>query len=73
MYLTSNIILSITHTCNRKEWSPKKAIAETSQINLYICVCWVIVVANLMLMFSILVLLIMPYFAVNSADKYYKF
>ena len=33
------------------------------------CVCWVIIVANLMLMFSILVLLFVPYFTVNSVDK----
>ena len=33
------------------------------------CVCWVIVVANLMLMFSILVLLFVPYFTVNTVDK----
>ena len=33
------------------------------------CVCWVTVVANLMLMFSILVLLFVPYFTVNSVDK----
>ena len=32
-------------------------------------VCWVIGVANLMLMFSILVLLFVPYFTVNSVDK----
>ena len=32
-------------------------------------VCLVIVVANLMLMFSILVLLFVPYFTVNSVDK----
>ena len=32
------------------------------------CVCWVIV-ANLMLMFSILVLLFVPSFTVNSVDK----
>ena len=32
-------------------------------------VCWVIGVANLMLMFSILVLLYVPYFTVNSVDK----
>ena len=32
-------------------------------------VCWVIVVANLMLMFSILVLLFVPSFTVNSVDK----
>ena len=29
--MTSNIILSITHTCNTKNWSPKKAVAEISQ------------------------------------------
>ena len=33
------------------------------------CVCWVIVVANLMLMFSILVLLFVPYFTVNTVDR----
>ena len=33
------------------------------------CVCWVIVAANLMLMFSILVLLFVPDFTVNSVDK----
>ena len=33
------------------------------------CVCWVIVAINLMLMFSILVLLLVLYFTVNSVDK----
>ena len=33
------------------------------------CVYWVIVVANSMLIFSILVLLFMPYFTVNTVDK----
>ena len=33
------------------------------------CVCLVIVAANGMLMFSILVLLSTPYFTVNSSDK----
>ena len=33
------------------------------------CVCWVIVAANLMLMFSILVLLFVPDFTVKSIDK----
>ena len=37
------------------------------------CVCWVIVVAKLMLIFSILILLFVPYFTVNSVDKSYKF
>ena len=33
------------------------------------CVCWVIVVVNLTLMFSILVLSVVPYFTVNGVDK----
>ena len=33
------------------------------------CVSWVIVVANLMLMFSILALSFVPYFTVNIVDK----
>ena len=32
----SNIILSITHTYNTKKWSPKKAVAETSQTNILV-------------------------------------
>ena len=34
--MTSNIILSITHTCNTKKWSLKKAVAETSQTNILV-------------------------------------
>ena len=33
------------------------------------CVCWVIAIGNLMLMFSVLVLLFVPYFAVCNVDK----
>ena len=54
IYLTSNIISSITHLVTQKNWCPKKAVAETSQtsyslfniciyifiyIYIYICVC----------------------------------
>ena len=33
------------------------------------CVCWMVVVAGLMRVFSILVLLFAPYFTANSVDK----
>ena len=39
--------------------------------NIAFCVCLVTVVANLMLMLSILVLLFAPFFTVNSVDKYF--
>ena len=44
-------------------------IAFVAGVIIAFCVCLVIDVANLMLMFPILVLLFMPYFIVNSADK----
>ena len=34
--MTSNRTLLITHTCNTKEWSAKKAVAETSQTNVLV-------------------------------------
>ena len=46
------------------------AVAFVVGVIVAFCVCWVIVAANLMLMFSILVLLFAPYFfTVNSVDK----
>ena len=44
-------------------------IAFVAGVIIAFCVCLVIDVANLMLMFPILVLLFVPYFIVNSADK----
>ena len=38
-----------------------------------LCVCVIIVVANLMLMFSSLVLKSVPYFTVNNVGKRYEF
>ena len=32
----SNTILSITHSCNTKKWSLKKAVAETSHTNILV-------------------------------------
>ena len=48
-------------------------VAFVDGVIIAFCVCLVIVVADSMLMFSILVLLFAPCFTVNSVDQQYTF
>ena len=46
-----------------------EAVGFVVGVTVVFCVCWVIVVAGLVLIFSILVLLFVPGVIVNSVDK----